>query len=157
MKSVANVLLLCGALLLVTAPALAERVYEAAITGDQQVVPSGSTAYGTATLIMNDAGTWINYTVNFAGLDAPFSRAAFFLGAPGTVGPEALALDGDAPLAGTWLIDEEVANALFNEELYINVFSDDVMFPDGEIRGNFTLTIVAEEAVSFDQVKSLYR
>ncbi len=152
-----NTLLLCGALLLAAAPVMAERVYEADLTGDQEVVPSGSTAFGHATLIMNDAMTWINYTVNFAGLDATFSHAGFFVGEVGTVGPEALALGGNAPLAGTWYVDAEVANALFEERLYVNVFSDDEMFPDGEIRGNFTLTIVADEAVSFGDVKALYR
>ena len=152
-----NVLLLCGALFLAAAPALAERVYEADLTGDQVATPSGSTAFGHATLIMNDAMTWINYTVNFAGLDAPFSHAGFHIGAVGTEGPEVMALAGNAPLAGTWYVDEAAANALFNEELYVSVFTDDEMFPNGELRGNFTLTIVAEESVSFGDVKALYR
>lgn len=144
-------------LTLLAVPALAERVYEADLTGDQEVVPSGSTAFGHATLIMDDAMTEIAYTVNFAGLDAVQTAAGFFLGAPGTVGPEVLTLPVDVPLAGIWYVDEEVAMALDNEELYINIFSDPELFPDGEIRGNFTLTIVADEAVSWDEVKALYR
>ena len=161
MRSLINVrnLVLVGllALPLLAVPAFAEYVFEADLTGEQEVVPSGSTAFGHATLIMNDALTEIAYTVNFAGLDAVQTAAGFFLSAPGTVGPEALTLPVDVPLAGVWEIDEQIASALLDEALYVNVFSDGDLFPDGEIRGNFTLTIVADEPVSWDGVKALYR
>lgn len=151
------ILMSFAALLLLAAPVLAEQVYEAELTGEQEIVPSGSTAFGMATLIMNDAMTQIAYTVNFAGLDAVQTGAGFYLGAPGSEGPLALALPVNVPLAGIWEIDEEIASALMAESLYVNIFSDSELFPNGEIRGNFTLRIVADEASSLDSIKALYR
>lgn len=142
---------------LLAVPAFSAHVFHAEMTGDQEVVPSGSTGFGMATLIMDDAMTQIAYTVNFTGLDAPLTSCAFFLGAIGEVGTEIMNLPGPAPMAGIWVIDEVTAAALMEESLYINVFSDMEMFPDGEIRGNFTLTLVADEPTSLDSVKALYR
>jgi hypothetical protein len=145
------------ALTLTTGPAFAEHVYEATLTGDQEVNPSGSTAYGTATLILNPDTNMVAYTVNFAGLDAPQTGAGFFVGAAGTVGTEVMTLPLGSPLSGMWELDAETKAALMDEALYINIFSDSEMFPDGEIRGNFDLTIVSEDGVSLGQVKALYR
>lgn len=142
---------------LLAMPAWAEQVFQADMTGEQEVVPSGSTAFGTATLIMNDALNQIAYTVNFAGLDAAQTAAGFFLGAAGEVGSQVMALPMGSPLAGIWEIDPEVAAALMDESLYINVFTDPGLFPDGEIRGNFTLTIVDNQTTSLDNIKALYR
>jgi hypothetical protein len=142
---------------LLAMPAFADYVFDADMTGDQVYQPSGSTAYGHATLIMNEAQTQIAYTVNFAGLDAGLTSTALFRGAPGTVGTEALLLPGDSPMAGIWNVDGDSAAALMDEAFYINVFSDGDRFPYGEIRGNFTLTIVADEPTSWDNVKALYR
>lgn len=147
--------LLAAALLAL--PAFADYVFDADMTGEQVVVPSGSTAYGHATLIMNDAMTQVAYTVNFAGLDAGLTSTGFFIGVPGTVGPEVMTLAGDSPMAGIWMIEPVAAASLLDEAMYVNVFSDGTRFPDGEIRGNFTLTIVAEEPASWDNVKALYR
>lgn len=155
--NVRNILMSLTILTLAAAPVLAEQVYEAELTGEQEIVPSGSTAFGMATLIMNDAMTQIAYTVNFAGLDAAQTGAGFFLGAPGTAGTLALELPVNVPLAGIWNIDAEIAAALMEESLYVNIFSDPVLFPNGEIRGNFTLRIVADEAASLDSIKALYR
>lgn len=138
-------------------PALADTVFEADMTGDQEVPASGSTAFGHATLFMNDAGTEIAYTVNFGGLDAPQTAAGFFMGDPGTVGTEIMTLPVGSPLAGIWTITPEMAEAMMNESIYVNIFSDAELFPNGEIRGNFTLTIVPNDAASLDEVKALYR
>jgi hypothetical protein len=54
-------------------------------------------------------------------------------------------------------VTPEIAQALMDETLYVGVFSDAGMFPDGELRGNFTMTIVADEPASLEQVKALYR
>lgn len=142
---------------LLSMPAFAAHVFHAEMTGDQEVVPSGSTAFGMATLIMDDAMTQIAYTVNFVGLDAPLTSCAFFLGGPDEVGTEVMDLPGPSPMAGIWYIDEPTATALMEESLYINVFTDPEMFPDGEIRGNFTLALVGDEPSSLDRVKALYR
>lgn len=160
MKSLVNVRILLLSLLavaLMAAPVLAEHIFEAEMTGDQEIVPSGSTAYGMATVIMNDAMTQIAYTVNFAGLDAPQTGAGFFIGANNEEGTEVFALPVDVPLAGIWQITPEIADALLNEGFFINIFTDMEMFPYGEIRGNFTSTMVEDEASSLDQVKALYR
>jgi hypothetical protein len=160
MKNFVNVRILLMSLMalsLMAAPAFAEYIFEAEMTGDQEIVPSGSTAYGMATVIMNDAMTQIAYTVNFAGLDAPQTAAGFFMGANNEEGTEVLSLPVDVPLAGIWEITPEIAEALLDEGFYINIFSDMEMFPHGEIRGNFTNTMVQDEASSLDQVKALYR
>lgn len=146
-----------AAMTMLAGPVLAEYVYEADLTGSQEIVPSGSTAFGHATLIMNDAMTEVAYTVNFAGLDATQTGAGFFVGPAGAVGIEVMTLPVDVPLAGIWSITPDIAAALLDESLYVNIFSDMVMFPDGEIRGNFSQTIVADEEASLGQVKALYR
>jgi hypothetical protein len=152
-------LILVGALatLLFAMPALAASVFECNLTEDLVTPPSGSTAFGHAVLVMDDAGTEIAYTLNFAGLDAAQTGAAFFTGAPGTIGTEVMALPVGNPQSGMWAVTPEIADALMTDGLYIVVFSDSEMFPNGEIRGNFTLTIVSDEETSLDQVKALFR
>nr|MEE4267469.1 CHRD domain-containing protein [Candidatus Krumholzibacteria bacterium] len=152
-------LLLIGALatLLFAVPALADSVFECNLTEDQVAPASGSTAFGHAVLVLNNAETEIAYTLNFAGLDAAQTGAAFFIGAPGTNGTEVMSLPVGNPQSGMWAVTPEIADALMADELYIVVFSDSEMFPNGEIRGNFTLTIVSDEETSLGQVKALFR
>lgn len=152
-----SLLLGCFVLTLLVSPALAEYVFEATMTGDQVVPASDSTGYGMATLIMNDAMTEIAYTVNFAGLDAAQTAAGFFSGTPDMVGTEVMTLPVGSPLSGMWMVTPEIADALMNDGLYISIFSDSAMFPDGELRGNFSMVIVSDEAASLDQIKALYR
>ena len=138
-------------------PAAAEYIFETSMTGDQEAPPSGSTAYGQATLILNDAMTQASYTINFAGLDAARTSVGFYIGSPGTNGTLALALPNSVPQAGIWDITPEIADAIMFDTLYVNVFSDDALFPDGEIRGNFVLILVENEVTTLDAIKSLYR
>lgn|GEM_PF-2463448 len=138
-------------------PASAEFVFETSMTGDQVAPPSGSTGYGFATAILNNALTQVSYTINFAGLEAAHSAVGFYLGEAGTNGTLVLPLPNTVPQAGIWDVTPEIAQAILAEELYVCLFSDNGLFPDGELRGNFTTILVEAEATTLDAVKSLYR
>jgi hypothetical protein len=142
------------ALVAFVAPASAETIFEAELTGSQEVPPTDSTAYGTATIILNDAQTEATYTVAFAGLDYPQTAAHFHLGAPGENGPPIFTLDLGSPLAGVWPLTVDDVTALLNEEVYVNIHTEG--YPGGEIRGDFEFVTVATEPTTWSQLKSLY-
>ena len=140
----------------VATPALAETVFEGTLTGAQEVPPNVSTAYGVATIILNDAMTEAAYTVNFAGLDGGAQTGAHFHMAPaGSNGPVVFALALGSPLAGIWAISAEHAEALMNEEIYVNIHTE--AWPGGEIRAQMVQTAVANEVSTWSQVKGAYR
>jgi len=158
MKTILNVRVLIAALLLMpllAVPAMADYVFEANLTGDQPVPPTDSGAYGVAALIMDDAQTQITYTVNYTALYGEMTACGFYFGAEGAVGDMALELPLEVPLAGTWVITPEIADALLTEGLYLNISSD--LYPDGEIRANLSAPLVDDESSSLDQIKALYR
>ena len=152
--NIKSLLLVTTALVFAAAPVAAETVFEATLTSDQEVPPSGSEAYGTATIILNDEETEAHYTVNFAGLDYEQTGAHFHNAPADANGPVVFTLDLGSPLAGVWPVTAEDVAALFADAIYINIHT--VGYPTGEIRGNFAETAVADEPSTWTEVKSLY-
>jgi len=125
------------------------------MTGAQAVPPNGSGAYGTVTVILNDAETEAAYTVNFAGLEGEQTAAHFHNAPPGTPGPILFTLPLGSPLAGFWAVTPFAVQELFAGRVYINVHSN--LFPAGEIRGDLVLTVVETAPSSWGEIKALYR
>lgn len=129
-------------------------VYSAVLSPDQVLPQSGASAYGEATLIVDDSGTMIHLTLNFAGLDTPQSGAELLFAAAGEVGTVAHVLPLGTPLAMS--LDNTVLlnDALQTENLSIQVASED--WPGGAIRGTFAFVTVGSEASSWTAVKNLF-
>ena len=143
-------------LTLLATSALADILFEASLTGDQLVPPSGSGAGGVASIILSEDMTTATYTINFAGLEGGAQIAAHFHEAPaGMNGAVVFPLALGSPLAGVWALTPSDAAALIAEEIYVNIHTDD--FPAGEIRGQFIETAVSSEAGTWSQVKGLFR
>jgi hypothetical protein len=145
-----------GALLALPAAAELAYVFEAQITGDQVVPPTGSGAGGVASIIINEDMTVANYTVSFAGLEGGAQTAAHFhLAAPGENGPVVFDLGVGTPVSGMWMPTAEEAQALMDGNIYVQIHTEG--FPAGEIRGQFVQTAVSAEAETLTDVKALFR
>ena len=134
--------------------ALAAVVYEADLMPELVMPGSGASAYGQATLIVNDAGTLADLTLNFAGLDTPQTAAKLLVGPNDQPGDVLEPLPTGTPLALTFEFTAEMDVALENDELAIQVYSE--AWPNGAIRGNFTFVIVGVDAATWSQVKNLF-
>jgi hypothetical protein len=118
-------------------------LFQAQLTGAEEVPPTGSTATGFGTVLLNDAAFTIDVDLTFSGLVAPSTVAHIHEAAFGQIGPPEFPLNLGAALgqqAGT--IPHQVfpltegqddVEEFLDEEYYFNVHS--TAFPDGEIRG----------------------
>ena len=136
------------------ASALGAVVYEAELMPDLVHPESGATAYGQATLIVNDAGTLADLTVNFAGLESAQTSAVLLRAGAGAAGTVIATLPLGTPLAMTMDYEGDLVTAIDADELAIQISSED--WPDGAIRGNFTFVIVGVDATTWSQVKTLF-
>ena len=139
-------------------PALAELNYlfEADLTGDQEVPPSGSGAGGVASVILNEDMTMANYTISFAGLEGGEQVGGHLHLAPaGENGPVILDFGLGTPVSGVWEPSAEEAEALMNGEVYVNIHTE--QFPGGEIRGQLIQTTVGTESESLSNLKTLFQ
>jgi hypothetical protein len=134
--------------------ALGAVVYEAELMPDLVHPESGATAYGQATLIVNDAGTLADLTVNFAGLESAQTSAVLLRAGAGAAGTVIATLPLGTPLAMTMDYEGDLVTAIDADELAIQISSED--WPDGAIRGNFTFVIVGVDATTWSQVKTLF-
>ncbi|MBD3220649.1 CHRD domain-containing protein [bacterium] len=129
-------------------------VYEAELMPEYVVPPSGASAYGQATLIVNDDETLAYLTVNFAGLDTDQTDAALLIGMDDEAGTVYTNLDLGSPLAMTMDYTMDLDEALDTDTLAIQIYSQD--WPEGAIRGNFEFVTVPTEANTWSQVKGLF-
>lgn len=129
-------------------------VYEAELTPEFVQPDSGASAYGQATLIINDERTEVYLTLNFAGLDTPQTEADIIIGAADEVGTHLRSLPLGSPLAEVFNYTAVLGDALVDERLAIQVYSE--AWPDGAIRGNFVFVIVGTTASTWTQVKNLF-
>lgn len=134
--------------------ALGAVIYEVELTPEQVVPGSGASAYGQATLIVNDAGTSVDLTVNFAGLDTPQTAAQLLVASVGEAGDVLQDLPLGTPLALTLDYTPEMADALENDMLAIQISSEN--WPGGAIRGNFVFVVVRMDQATWTQVKTLF-
>ncbi len=129
-------------------------VYEAELMPELVHPDSGASAYGQATLIVNDAGTMADLTVNFAGLDSPQVSAVLLRAGAGVAGTVIENLPLGTPLAMTMDYEGDLVTAIDADELAIQIASEN--WPEGAIRGNFTFVIVGVDATTWSQVKTLF-
>lgn len=154
-SKVKNASLFCVVLLaLAPAAVYAETIYQAVLLPSSVVPPSGENAYGTATLIVANDGLQAAYTVNFAGLEGA-QTGAFLMNAPvGANGPVLLDLPLGTPVAGMIDMTQDLAEALADGDLAIQINSED--YPGGVLRGNFAWVTVASEEATWSSVKALF-
>ena len=100
--------------------------------GDQESTPSGSAAIGACHASLNDDQDRLTVSCDHNVVDA--TAAHVHRAAAGTDGNVVLPFDAAAsPLRQTFMVDDELVDAFFDGELYVNIHSD--AFPGGEIRG----------------------
>lgn len=145
-----TLLTLLAALVLGAGVANAAKIYEA------ELLPmvDGISAYGQATLIVDDSASHVLLTVNFAGLDSD-QTGAELLFAPEDEEPSlALTLDTGSPLALTFPYSNEIGAALETDTLMLQISSEN--HPDGVLSGTFAFVTVGNEETSWTQVKNLF-
>ena len=124
------------------------QLFVATLTGGQEVPPTGSSATGTATLLLSADETTARVSLSFSGLSSAQTDAHIHGPAPsGTSGPVLFPLPlgqiNDFQIALTAAQAQDLKNGL----LYINVHSSN--FTGGEIRGQF-LSNAAASSLQFN-------
>ncbi|MBU2503271.1 CHRD domain-containing protein [bacterium] len=122
---------------------------------DGPTAGTASSAFGYATVILNDDLTQAEYTVTYSGLEGDETAAHFHYGEAGAIGPRLLTLAPGSPKIGVWVLEPEDVTLLLDGLVYINVHSS--VYPSGEIRGDLALTTVDDRKGSFGRVKALFR
>lgn len=154
MDRLTKIFAIVAVLVLSIGTAQADVVYSAELVADQVVPPSGASAYGQATLIVNDVANVMHLTLNFTGFDSPQTAAELLFGAEGEAGTFAAALPLGSPLAVTLDYSQDLVDALESDSLSIQISTE--AFPGGAIRGTFMFVTVGTEASSWTAVKSLF-
>jgi CHRD domain/PEP-CTERM motif len=155
-------LVLVGAFLLLagTAPGVgATTIFDASLTGAQEVPPNASPASGTGTFVLNDAGTELAFTLDYSGLTGGPVVGAHFHNAPrGVNGPivrgydPALFSSPAGAVSEVWLstdpepLTPTLVSELLAGRIYFNIHTADGVppdFPGGEIRGQLVAAAAA--------------
>lgn len=155
------VLLAAGSLLLSSASAIADSGFSATLSGAaERPAPVSTPGNGTATCILDQAGTSLSYTVTYADLLA--NRTASHFHGPATTAQSAGVVFGIAgaggtsgTIVGTWPIDATNLARLNAGLLYINVHSQ--VYPGGEIRGQVLPDATPNRLSTWGRIKQLYR
>lgn len=142
------------AVVLCAGGAWAANIYTAVLLPGAVVPPSSESAYGSATFIVAENGVQVGYTLNFAGLEGAQTAAFLMNAAEGVNGPTLMNLPLGTPIAGTFDLTPEMAAALTDGHLAIQINSAD--WPDGVLRGNFAWVTVPTEAQTWSAVKALF-
>ena len=114
----------------------------AVLTGQQEVPPVNTPAFGAGALVVDNVANQVRGFVKTSGLTGTPTAAHIHNGARGVPGPIILALTGGPDLwvvADNAVVDNVVA--VFNaapDNLYFNVHTN--LFPNGEIRGQLDNT-----------------
>jgi hypothetical protein len=118
------------------------QVFNATLTGAQEVPPTGSTAIGSGIVVLDQAQTTITVNLSFTGLAANATMAHIHgPGAPGVSAPIIIPFTGfPAATSGTYsnsfAITPTQVSQLQNGLCYLNIHNG--TFPNGEIRGQLT-------------------
>jgi len=128
-------------------------LFEAQLTGAEEVPPTGSPGTGFGTVRLDDVALTIDVDLTFNGLTAPSTAAHIHEGDFAQLGPIEFPLSLGAALgqqSGTiphqsfpLLEGDEDVEEFLAEGYYFNVHSS--AFPDGEIRGQIRLARVIPE------------
>lgn len=137
-----------------TSDAQTEYLFEATLSGANEVPPNPSVYTGTVVAILNEAMTQVSYVIEYDPVPSE-TGAHFHAAPPGVNGPVVHGLPGGNPKVGTWDISPADVDALFAGNIYVNIHS--TMYPGGEIRANLTSYTVGSESVTWQGIKSLFR
>lgn|SRR5262249_23864429 len=155
--------------LAIAATASAQTTYTTVLSGASEVPATGSTATGSATVVLNAAQTQISVSCQFANLGTVYS--ASHIHGPATLVQNAGVRWGFVGTPAGWVFsnanhDGTLSNALFSVVaadvtnlngglMYVNVHSQG--FPGGEIRGQLGSAPVPTLSTSWGRVKALFR
>lgn len=121
-------------------PSMSTDIYEATLSGGQEVPPNASPGTGTAEVQLDKHTHIIHWKVTYTGLTGP-ARAAHIHG-PADPGQNAgvlipFAAVGTSPIEGQAPLTAAQEGELAAGKLYVNVHTP--AFPGGEIRGQLHL------------------
>ena len=147
-----------AAVLVIAPVAKAVTNYSATLSGAQEVPAVATTGSGSATLVLNDAGNQLAYTVTYSGLVGTLTASHIHKAPAGTNGG---VLFGFSPPIGTksgtfsgtiTLTPANVAD--LNAGLYyVNVHS--TTFPGGELRGQISTAPTGTTHTTWGRIKAL--
>jgi hypothetical protein len=132
------------------ASAAGDQVFTGTLTGSAQVPPVTPSGKGSASVVINAAGTQVSYTVSYSGLSGALTAAHIHVAAAGANGPIALPLTvGPSPMFGTLTAANfmpsasaptfaSALNAIRTARAYVNLHT--ALHPDGEIRAQLKST-----------------
>jgi hypothetical protein len=147
--------LAAATVMLAFAPARADRVFTAILSGSQNVPPIREvTATGSATLLLNDAQTQVSYHIEYDGLAGTEIASHIHNATPAQNGPIVFTLPPGNPKDGVWNLTPQDVTELIAGRLYVNIHSDQYL--TGEIRGNLMEQIVPVEETTWGRVKALF-
>jgi hypothetical protein len=146
LKKVLQVFGLLAAVTLLSVPARATMLFDASLTGAQEVPPTASQGTGFGTVLLNNALTQITVNLDWFNLTAPATVAHIHgPAAPGTNAPVIFSLSG-VPAATSGAIPEQTfaitpAQVADLEAglFYFNIHTPN--FPGGEIRGQILAAV----------------
>jgi CHRD domain len=113
---------------------------------------TGSPAEGTATFILSDDLTHVDYNVSYVGLLGVQTGCHVHRKSGGIIFDLGTGIN---PMIGTWngILPEDI-NRLRTAELYINVHSD--LYTTGEISGTLLPKTSPVESITWGRIKALY-
>lgn len=143
---------------LASGAACGETLFQATLDQSQNVPPTGSGATGSATLILNDAQTEVDYVITYRDLEGVETGAHFHKAPPGENGSPVHFLPVGTPKFGIWAVTTHDVGDLFAGQIYVNIHTD--LHISGEIRGNISqsATGLASEPrqTSWGRIKQLF-
>lgn len=112
-------------------------IYEASLSGGQEVPPAVTPANGVAEVMLNTQTNTLRWKVTYSGLSGPATAGHIHGPAPrGANAGVAVPFSGNLnaqPIMGEQTITPEQAAALASGQWYVNIHT--AKFPNGEIRG----------------------
>jgi len=149
-----------AALLATASIAYAATGFQGILSGANEVPPNASPGTGTATVILNDAGTEIAYSVSYSGLIGTVTMAHIHKAPIGTnggavitfsppLGTQSGSFNGTAPVT-----PEQVAD-LVAGLYYVNIHT--TSFTGGEVRAQLEGAPTSAGRSTWGRIKRLYR
>ncbi len=152
--------LVLAALLATASAAFAATGFQGTLSGLNEVGPNASPGTGTATVILNDAGTEIAYNVSYSGLVGTVTAAhihkapvgvngGVVIGFSPPVGTTAGSFNGTAPMTALMVAD------LMAGLYYVNIHT--TSYAGGEVRAQLEGAPTPAGKTTWGRIKKLYR
>jgi len=128
---------------------------EATLNAAQEVPPTGSSATGSAVIVIDTDANTLDYNITFSGLEGTETAAHIHgFAAPGFEAGPVHTLPAGSPKIGTWNYTEDQEASILDELTYINIHSTEES--DGEIRGQVVESQgVPVEPTTWGRIKQL--